>query len=44
MRLDPEILRDRYSRELRPIAMGDLDKHDETLRLWIDTYFSASDG
>lgn len=41
MRLDPLILSDRYYKELRPIAMGDLDKHDQTLRFWIDTYFST---
>jgi len=38
--LNPNVLRDRYTRELRPILIGDAKQHDETLEFWIEAYFS----
>jgi hypothetical protein len=35
-------LQARYQRELRPILIGDLDRHDRTLRMWIESYFSRA--
>jgi hypothetical protein len=32
-------LKERYERELRPIVMGDVAKHDHTLKLVLDAYF-----
>ena len=34
--LDLDQLEDRYQRELRPVVIGSPEKHDSTLRLWID--------
>ena len=39
--LDPSLLRERYERELRPILIGDPERHDRTLELWIDSYFPS---
>ena len=36
--LDPDLLRRRYEQELRPIAIGDPRRLDETLDLWIEAY------
>lgn len=33
--LDPGTLEDRYLQELRPYLLGDLERHDLTLRLWL---------
>jgi hypothetical protein len=38
--LDPEILRDRYEREFRSVAIGDPDWNRQTLDLWIEEYFT----
>jgi len=38
--LDPEILRERYTKELRPILIGDVRQHDQTLIFWIEAYFA----
>lgn len=38
--LDPNTLRERYRRELRPIVIGDPETHDRTLDMWIEAYFS----
>src|SRR5262249_28898894 len=38
--LDPEILKTRWEQELRPIVIGDVNKHEQTLRMWIESYFS----
>lgn len=35
-RLDLDQLSERYRRELRPIVIGSPERHDSTLRLWID--------
>ena len=35
-RLDVRVLQDRYDNELRPLVIGPVDRHDQTLRLWID--------
>jgi hypothetical protein len=37
--LDPRLLAQRYRQELRPIIMGDVQRHDRTLDLWIKAYF-----
>jgi len=37
--LDPKVLKERYERELRPIVMGDVAKHDHTLKLVLEAYF-----
>jgi hypothetical protein len=37
--LDATLLRKRYQRELRPIIVGDLERHDRTLDMWIEAYF-----
>ena len=37
--LDPVLLRERYETELRPIIIGDLARHDQTLALWLEAYF-----
>jgi Nucleotidyltransferase of unknown function (DUF6036) len=37
--LDPVLLRERYETELRPIIIGDLTRHDQTLALWLEAYF-----
>jgi Nucleotidyltransferase of unknown function (DUF6036) len=42
--LDPEILRERYAKELRPILIGDVKQHDETLTFWMEAYFAKQDG
>jgi Nucleotidyltransferase of unknown function (DUF6036) len=39
--LDPDVLKARYE-ELRPIMTGDLNRHDQTLQLWLEAYFLAS--
>jgi len=41
-RLDPAILKERYEEELRPILIGPPDRHDDTLKFWIEAYFSSS--
>jgi Nucleotidyltransferase of unknown function (DUF6036) len=38
--LDPALLRTRYERELRPIIIGDVARHDLTLDLWLEAYFA----
>ena len=39
--LDPKVLRARYRAELRPIIIGDLDRHDKTLEMWIEAYCTS---
>ena len=39
--LDASLLRMRYRRELRPIIIGDPERHDRTLEMWIEAYFRA---
>ena len=39
--LDPALLRTRYPRELRPIVVGDPERHDRTLEMWIQSYFPS---
>jgi hypothetical protein len=39
--LDPQVLRQRYQDELRPIMLGDLGVHDQTLEMWIEAYFPS---
>jgi hypothetical protein len=38
--LDPRIFRERYTHELRPILIGDVRQHDQTLEFWIEAYFA----
>ncbi len=39
--LDPQVLRQRYQAELRPIILGDPKVHDQTLEMWIAAYFPS---
>lgn len=39
--LQADSLRARYQSELRPIIIGDPEKHDRTLQMWIEAYFSS---
>ncbi len=39
--LDPDLLRQRYEQELRPVAIGDPRRLDEVLELWIEAYFPS---
>ena len=39
--LDPVVLRTRYQQELRPIVIGDPERHDRTLEMWIESYFPS---
>jgi hypothetical protein len=34
--LDLDVLADRYQQELRPVIVGPVERHDQTLALWID--------
>ena len=38
-RLNPEILKERYYSELRPNLLAHEDRHDLTLRLWLESYW-----
>jgi hypothetical protein len=40
--LDAKLLRARYRQELRPIIVGDPERHDRTLEMWIDAYCRSS--
>jgi hypothetical protein len=37
--LKPDVLRERYEKELRPNLLARQDWHDQTLRLWIESYW-----
>lgn len=37
--LDPMVLRERYTRELRAGIIGPVDQHDQALDFWIEAYF-----
>jgi hypothetical protein len=39
--LSAVLLRTRYQRELRPIIIGDPERHDRTLEMWIEAYFRS---
>ena len=39
--LAASLLRARYRRELRPIIIGDPERHDRTLEMWIQAYFRS---
>jgi|SRR5437870_3520304 len=39
--LDANVLRARYRQELRPIIIGDPERHDHTLEMWIEAYFGS---
>jgi hypothetical protein len=39
--LEAARLRARYRDELRPIIIGDLERHDRTLEMWIEAYFPS---
>ena len=41
--LDSKILRERYEKELRPILIGPLNRHDATLEFWIEAYFPSTE-
>jgi hypothetical protein len=40
--LDPAILQQRYERELRVNLIGPPERHDQTLKFWLEAYFSPS--
>lgn len=40
-KLQGEILRERYKRELRDYLIGPLEQHDQTLERWIEIFESA---
>jgi hypothetical protein len=37
--LDAKILRERYESELRPVLIGDVRQHDQTITFWTEAYF-----
>jgi hypothetical protein len=37
--LDPQVLRERYYRELRPSLLAHEARHDLTLQLWLEAYW-----
>jgi Nucleotidyltransferase of unknown function (DUF6036) len=37
--LDPHLIRDRYEKELRTNLIGPAERHDATLRFWLEAYF-----
>lgn len=39
--LDPALLQERYDAELRPYIIGDPNVHDQTLRMWLESYFPS---
>ena len=39
--LDPDVLRRRYRQDLRPLVIGDRERHDRTLEMWIQSYFPS---
>src|SRR6266508_2479119 len=41
--LDPALLRMRYEQELRPVAIGNLERLDATLEMWIEAYCDRRD-
>jgi hypothetical protein len=41
-RLDAEVLEARYREEMRALLIGPLERHDNTLRFWIEDFFSES--
>jgi hypothetical protein len=41
-KLDAQILRERYSKELRHNLIGTIEWHDGTLKLWLDIFESPS--
>lgn len=40
--LDAVVLQKRYEEELRPFLIGPADRHDYTLKFWIEAYFPQS--
>ena len=38
--LDPEILRERYNKELKCNLIGPPERADNTLKFWIEAYFA----
>ncbi len=40
--LETRVLRYRYTSELRPILIGDVRQHDQTLEFWIEAYFQSA--
>jgi hypothetical protein len=39
--LNADTLRARYRAELRPIIIGDAERHDRTLEMWLEAYFTS---
>lgn len=40
--LDPNVLRERYENELKYQSIGPPERGDNTLKFWIEAYFSQS--
>jgi len=40
--IDPEVLKDRYYKELRPYLLSNLPWHDKTLELWLEMAWPTS--
>jgi hypothetical protein len=40
--LNPNELRERYAKELRPVLIGAVTSHDKTLEFWIEAYFAEN--
>lgn len=41
--LDPKVLRARYEKELRTNLIGPPERHDATLRFWLEAYFGEGE-
>ncbi|MFZ0334288.1 MAG: DUF6036 family nucleotidyltransferase [Candidatus Acidiferrales bacterium] len=39
--LDAAILRARYEQELKPYLIGPVERHDNSIKFWIEAYFNA---
>ena len=39
--LDAVILQERYEQELKPYLIGPVERHDNTLKFWLEAYFYA---
>jgi hypothetical protein len=40
LNLNAKILRERYELEMKPVLIGPPERHDNTLKFWVDAYFS----
>ena len=40
--LDAKVLRTRYEEDLKPCLIGPVERHDNTLKFWLEAYFQQS--